>query len=381
MEDKNGIIKRRVAFAGLAAMAICFLLALKSDKAELKQKVVIGYVGGFRGLININNIAAQKMTHINYAFVNIKNNRAFLNNERTDTVNLRKLTQLKSKNPTLQILISIGGWTWSRNFSDAALTDTSRRAFAASAVQIIRKFNLDGIDTDWEYPALPGDSGNVYRPEDKQNYTLLLQELRNSLDSLQFQTKAKKLLTVAVGGFDRFLEHTEMNKAQKYLDFINLMTYDFYPDKVAIHHTNLYASKKYKGNSANAAFKAFVAAGVPAGKLVMGVAFYSRAMKLKANAQTGLGDSILSTGFGKGFTYIKDSLINQKGFKVYKDRKAKADYIYNSQTAEFMTFDDEYSVKEKCKYVKNHRMAGVMFWEYDSDIRNYLLDQINKTLK
>jgi chitinase len=325
MEDKNGIIKRRVAFAGLAAMAICFLLALKSDKAELKQKVVIGYVGGFRGLININNIAAQKMTHINYAFVNIKNNRAFLNNERTDTVNLRKLTQLKSKNPTLQILISIGGWTWSRNFSDAALTDTSRRAFAASAVQIIRKFNLDGIDTDWEYPALPGDSGNVYRPEDKQNYTLLLQELRNSLDSLQFQTKAKKLLTVAVGGFDRFLEHTEMNKAQKYLDFINLMTYDFYPDKVAIHHTNLYASKKYKGNSANAAFKAFVAAGVPAGKLVMGVAFYSRAMKLKANAQTGLGDSILSTGFGKGFTYIKDSLINQKGFKVYKDRKAKAD--------------------------------------------------------
>ncbi|RYE36605.1 MAG: glycoside hydrolase family 18 protein [Sphingobacteriaceae bacterium] len=360
---------------------MCFLLALKSDKAELKQKVVIGYVGGFHGLININNIAAQKLTHINYAFVNIKNNRAFLSNESTDTVNLRKLNELKSKNPTLQILISIGGWTWSRNFSDAVLTDTSRRRFAASAVQIIRKFKLDGIDIDWEYPALPGDSGNVYRPEDKQNYTLLLQVLRNSLDSLQSQTKTKKLLTVAVGGFDEFLEHTEMNKAQKYLDFINLMTYDFYPDKVAIHHTNLYPSKKYKGNSADAAFKAYVAAGVPAGKLVIGVAFYSRAMKLKPKNTTGLGDSILSTGYGKGFTYIKDSLINRNGFKVYKDRKAKADYIYNPQTAEFMTFDDEYSVKEKCKYAKNHGMAGVMFWEYDSDIKNYLLDQINKTLK
>jgi chitinase len=72
-------------------------------------------------------------------------------------------------------LISVGGWTWSKNFSDAVLTDTSRQNFVTSAVAIVSKYNLDGIDIDWEYPGMMGDS-NVYRPEDKENYTLLFRD-------------------------------------------------------------------------------------------------------------------------------------------------------------------------------------------------------------
>jgi chitinase len=127
------------------------------------KPVIIGYVGGFRGLIATDSIDVWRLSHINYAFVDIKDNRAWLHNEATDTVNLRKLSELKKIKPDLKILISIGGWSWSKNFSDATLTDTSTRNFALSAVDIVSKYNLDGIDIDWEYPGMIGDS-NVYRP-------------------------------------------------------------------------------------------------------------------------------------------------------------------------------------------------------------------------
>ena len=94
------------------------------------KPVIIGYVGGFRGLIATDSIDVWRLSHINYAFIDIKDNRAWLHNEATDTVNLRKLSELKKINPDLKILISIGGWSWSKNFSDAVLTDTSTQNFA-----------------------------------------------------------------------------------------------------------------------------------------------------------------------------------------------------------------------------------------------------------
>ncbi|MGM9475533.1 glycoside hydrolase family 18 protein [Pedobacter sp. GSP4] len=357
------------------------LVAMRTDRAP-KNKVIIGYVGGYKGLVDVRKISAEKLTHINYAFVDVKNNRAFLHREATDTVNLQQLNQLKVKNPALKILISIGGWAWSENFSDAALSDTSRKAFAQSAVKIIEKYKLDGVDIDWEYPAIAGEEGNVYRPEDKQNFTLLLKELRLELDTLEKQQHAKKLLTIAVGGFTNFIRHTEMDKAQQYLDFVNLMTYDFYNGNFAGHHTNLYNSKAHPAdNYADKSFREFVAAGVPPAKLVMGIAFYSRAFTLKPSSTNGLGDSVLSGRYGKGYTFIKDSLINQKGFTKYYDKEARASYIYNPVSQEYMTFDDEKSVKEKCNYVLKNGMGGVMFWEYDADLNGYLLNQINKSLK
>lgn len=365
----------------VVVLCMVALLAMQPIPAP-KSKVVIGYVGGYKGLVDVAKIKAEKLTHINYAFVNIKNNRAFLNHEATDTLNLQRLNQLKTKNPSLKILISIGGWAWSENFSDAALTDTARKAFAESAVKIIEKYELDGVDVDWEYPAIAGEEGNVYRQEDKQNFTLMLKALRSELDTLEKNSGKKKLLTIAVGGFSNFIQNTEMDKVQQYLDFVNLMTYDFYHRDVAGHHTNLYNSKIFPAeNYADKTFKAFAAAGVPAHKLVMGIAFYSRSFTLKPNSNKGLGDSVLTGKYGKGYTFIKDSLINQKGFKAYYDEDAKAPYIFNALTKEYMTYDDEKSVKEKCKYVAQNGMGGVMFWEYDSDRNGYLLDQINKSLK
>nr|WP_068891453.1 glycoside hydrolase family 18 protein [Pedobacter panaciterrae] len=370
------------AVSGLITI-LFFVSNVFSQSNSVKSKpVIIGYVAGFKGLIDTDKIAAQKLTHINYAFVNVKGNRAFLDNLKTDTVNFRKLNLLKGKNPDLKIFISIGGWAWSENFSDAVLTDSSRAEFAQSSVDIIKKYDLDGVDIDWEYPARPGEEGNVYRPEDKQNFTLMFQAIRKELDVLEKETGHKKLLSTAVGGFTDFLRTSEMGEAQKYLDYVNLMTYDLYTGGgTASHHANLYDSKKIESkSSADKTIKAFIAAGVPASKLVMGIAFYGRNFKIEEGGKKGLGDKVVSGQFGKGYTMLKDSLINKHGYKRFMDKGAKAPYLFNEKNKTFITYEDEQSVKNKCKYVKEHGLAGVMFWEYSSDPKEYLLDEINKRL-
>jgi len=345
------------------------------------QLVIIGYVGGYKGLVNTNLIAATKLTHIDYAFADIKNNRALLRWERTDTVNLRNLNLLKKQNPALKVLISIGGWTWSRNFSDAVLTDTSRQAFAGSAVDIIKKYDLDGIDIDWEYPGRPGFEGNIYRPQDKQNYTLMFKELRKQMDTLARQTGKKYLLTTAAGAFKSFLDNTQMDKAQRYLDFINLMTYDYSGGRIASHHTALYASKFYKAqNNADNAVKLFIAAGVPANKLIIGMAFYGKISILTPGAK-GLGDSVVAFKKNIGYSVIKDSILKVGEVKHYRDKHARAPYTYNAKTREFITYDDEWSVKNKCEYAKSKKLGGVMFWEYAEDPKGYLLNETNKVLR
>jgi chitinase len=364
-----------------AALSCAFILCGPLCLQAQPGKVIIGYVGGFRGLINTNIIHPEKLTHINYAFVDVRNNRAWLHREATDTVNFRNLVLLKKQNPALKILISIGGWTWSGKFSDAVLTDTARQRFVTSAVDIIHRFNLDGIDIDWEYPSILGLEGNVYRPEDKQNYVLLFKELRRQTDSLAGVTHKKYLLSTAAGAFKSFVDHNDMGAAAQYLDFVNLMTYDFGGDHVASHHTALYASGAYTAhNNSDEAVKLFEAAGVPAAKLVIGIAFYGHSSILVPGSK-GLGDSVSKAAHAGGYTVIKDSILKIPGFQIRRDRHAKADYAYNPVTRQFITYDDEWSVKKKCKYVKQQQLAGAMFWEYIDDPKNYLLDVIDKVLK
>lgn len=343
------------------------------------KPVIIGYVGGYNGLVNTAIIDATKLTHINYAFVDVKDNRAWLHNEKTDTVNFRMLNLLKQQNPALKILISIGGWTWSKHFSDAVLSDTSRRAFAITSVDIIRKYQLDGVDIDWEYPGMVGD-GNVFRPEDKQNYTLMFQAIREELTKLQQETGRYYLLTTATGGFPGYLDHTEMGKAQEYLDYVNLMTYDYSYGQTG-HHTNLFPSRDYdKENSAHKAVTTYMAAGVPAHKLVVGLAFYGRGGVVASTDKRGFDQKILSNFRVGGYTYIKDSLTKMKGFRTYWDRKAKAPYLFNATEKKFATYDNERSVKYKCRYVRKHKLGGVMFWQYSSDPKLYLLNTVCRNL-
>jgi chitinase len=362
-----------------AMLFVVFLLLSGIAVAQSKQKqkpVIIGYVGGYGGRMVSDTIDVKRLSHINYAFVDIKDNRAWLHSEATDTVNLRKLVAFKKQNPALKILISIGGWTWSKNFSDAVLTDTSTCNFARSAVDIVTKYNLDGVDIDWEYPGMMGDS-NVYRQQDKENYTNLFKQLRSQLDSVGKIDGKKYLVTTAVGGSMAYIEHTEMDKVQLYTDYINIMSYDYDGDSVSSHHTNLYTSSGYEHlSSADKSVQNFIKAGVPPNKIVMGVAFYGKGRLLDSSASRGLYSKFIKQVRGGGYTYLKDSVVNQNGYKRYWDKRAKAPYLFNKQQKIFITYDDEKSIRQKCKYIKKYDLAGAMFWEYSSDRKGYLLKVI-----
>jgi len=169
------------------------------------------------------------------------------------------------------------------------------------------------------------------------------------------------------------------------LDYVNVMSYDFKEggDSLSGHHTNLLGSPDDPSHrSTDQAIKDFEAAGVPAAKLVVGIAFYGHGWKMKTDDNHGLYRP--STGPFRvhgGYTYIKDSLVGQDGYHRYWDRKAKAPYLFQPQEKIFISYDDERSVKAKCKYTEKNQLAGVMFWEYFADRKGYLLNEIDKTLK
>ena len=368
-------------------LLVLLIIALASceEKPEktspTQKKIIVGYVPGFRGTLENLSIDANKLTHVNYAFVNVQDSMAWLTNIETDTINFRILNGLKKTNPDLKILISIGGWSWSGNFSDAVLTPSSRKKFAKTSVDIVADYDLDGVDIDWEYPGQRGND-NVFRPEDKQNYTLMFMEIRKELDKLSGKTGKQYELTTAVGASYRYIENTEMDKAVKYLDYVNLMTYDFYTSgDTAGHHSNLYPPEDYeKDASAHKTFNEFVKAGVPPEKLVMGIPFYGRSWIMKSADKHGINMPVEDRARGGGYTYIKDSLVNQKGFVRHWDENAKAPYLFNPETNQLVVYDDEESVKLKCEYIIENNMGGVMFWQYASDPAEYLLDAVNTNL-
>ena len=384
-------LKPQNTFIIILAILALFDSAGNAQTKSKKQYVVNGYVGGYRGRpIDVDAIDAKKLTHINYAFVNCIDSMAVLSNLKTDTVNFRLLNQLKNVNSDLQILISIGGWSWSKNFSDAVLTPTSRTLFAKTSVDIIRNYKLDGIDIDWEYPGQRGDN-NKFRPEDKENFTLMFVELRKQLDKLSSETGKRYLLTAALGASKNFIANTEMDKVGKILDYLYLMTYDFTgPKRTVGHHTNLYSyGRDSLVASADQAIKDFIKAGVPARKLGIGVAFYGKEVTAANGLNHGIGQQRVSAsssqksilaGSAEGYTNIKENIINKAGYKRFWDKEAKAPYLFNQENNSFITYDDERSTRLKSRYVRKQKLAGVFFWEYFSDPGEYLLNQLDKNL-
>jgi len=130
---------------------------------------IIAYVFPRSEVIVPSEIAADKLTHINYAFADVKDGRIVEGFAR-DAENFKLLADLRRSHPHLKILISVGGWTWSNNFSDAALTAESRRRFTGSAIEFVRRHDIDGVDIDWEYPGLRGNNkagGHLRRPGER----------------------------------------------------------------------------------------------------------------------------------------------------------------------------------------------------------------------
>jgi chitinase len=192
---------------------------------------------------------------------------------------------------------------------------------------------------------------------------------------------------MATEASDEWLEHTEMAKAQGSLDFVNLMAYDqFGADEDAItgHHAPLFTSPANpKGNSAATSIEHFVAAGVPPGKLVLGVPFYGKAWGNVPATEHGLYQpgGPLKRKLDTSFDAIKRDLENKNGFARQWDDVSKAAYLYNADRKIFITYEDERSVREKARFVMDRGLGGIMFWEYSEDPENQLLDAINGELR
>lgn len=365
----------------IAGLLLLFACSEKNQEQVSEQKSyhIIGYVAGWK-TINPKKIPAEKLTHINYAFANVAEGIVTNMEGRAerDSINFQILQQLKSRNPDLKILVSIGGWTHSKGFSDAVLTAAGRKKLTASGIDFLLKYKLDGLDFDWEYPAYPGDN-NPYRPEDKENFVAMLKSFREALDSLGNVTGQQYLSTIASGGFRGYLEVNNMAEAQKYLDFINIMAYDFYTagDETTGHHANLYPNGA-KSRSAQTAVEEHIEFGVPAEKLVLGVPFYGRMWKSVNPQDNGL---FQSGKFEMGLPYQQIfALSKNSAYSRFWDVKAGAPYLLSIKDSTWITYEDPESLALKMNYVKEKGLAGAMFWEMAEDNTGTLLGALHQEL-
>ncbi len=329
---------RKLLSLAVIMALISYTFNFSSVSAATPAYKVIGYVYGTPA-----NIDAAKLTHINYAFASIVNGQLSVANPN----DLTALVGLKSKNSNLKIILSIGGWG-AEGFSDAALTDASRTTFANSCLQFINTYKLDGVDLDWEYPVNGGWGMIKCRPEDKQNFTLLLKKIRDTIGT-------GKILTIASGASQEYANNTELSQIASICDYINIMTYDF---GAATHNANLYNTSTHSsGICCDTAVSIHIQNGVPASKINMGVPFYGR--------------------YGSAWpTYaqLKSSYINMDGWVRNWDNEAKACYL--TKNGEFITYDDVETLGYKTAYIKQKGLGGVMFWQYNQDSNGELLNKL-----
>lgn len=380
------ILQRCRSIAPVPILLAMLLIAVSLPAAASQRRhvgdreQVIAYVFPQSHVIQPGEIAARKLTRINYAFANIQDGRIVAVNP-ADAPNLATLVALKQENPSLQVVISVGGWLWSGGFSDVALTPASRSRFIDSVVEFVDRYHLDGLDIDWEFPGEVG-AGNRFRPEDKQNYTLLLTELHK-----RFQREGRRLgrpllLSVAVGASEDFLEHTEMRRVARVVDTVNLMAYDYYEpgdESITGNHAPLYADPADpRQASADLSVRLFEKAGVPARKIVLGVPFYGHVWGNVAATNHGLFQP--GTAVPNAFArYNNIGALLSQGFTRYWDASSSVPYLYNAEKKEFVSYEDPESLALKCAYVERRHLGGIMFWEYSGDASGKLLDTIDRS--
>ncbi|RLU99165.1 chitinase [Streptomyces griseocarneus] len=391
--------------------------------------------------------AAAKLTHLNYAFSNIDPTnltclngvtkatspnpqdpnqgdgagdswadyeKGFAAGESVDGVgdtwdqplagNFNQLKKLKAKHPDLKVIMSIGGWTYSKYFSDVAKTDASRQKFVQSCIDMYLKGNLpvsngrggsgsaagifDGFDIDWEWPGSDGHAGNHVSPDDKADNTLLFAEFRKQLDALGGTTGKHYLLTAftpadpakiaagwQIGGTPNVFQS---------MDYANVQGYDFHgsgsdnswePNRTG-HQGNLYADPKdpYTTKfSVEATVQTYLDAGVDPRKVLLGLAFYGRGWQQVADGgahgawQTANGAAPGQFPEEAGTRGYANLIASVPNLTVYHDDQVVATYGYTGANGQWWTFDDDWSIAKKTAWLRGKGLGGVMIWEMSGD--------------
>jgi GH18 family chitinase len=315
--------------------------------------------------------------------------------------NFNQIKKLKARYPSMKVLVSIGGWTYSKWFSDAAATPASRQKFVRSCVDMYIRGNLpmlgddpaggtgaaagvfDGIDIDWEFPATEARPGNHFRPADTANYTALLAEFRRQLDAIGGKHYA---LTAAVPAGPDAIGNIQVGQIGQYLDLANVMSYDMHGGWEPQGPTNFQAplfdsprSPAAGGRlTADAAIHGYLNGGFPANKLTLGVPFYARGWAgVPANDTSGLYQP--ATGLTEPYAFsqaagvamYKELAAAGKLNDVHFDRETKGSWVHDGTN--FYSVESPLSLTAKRRYIKSTGLAGVMMYSLESDPSGTLL--------
>ncbi|KAI8910225.1 glycoside hydrolase [Gorgonomyces haynaldii] len=359
----------------------------------MKQKIILYHTNWatYDRNFQVKDLPIHYITDINYAFLDLKLIDGFyrpvLSDPWADTDkpfpdgvqghvdfngNLGEFMKLKNLGIPFKFGISVGGWTFSKHFSDAVHSQECRQAFVQGLIDLVKRFPklIDRIDLDWEHISPPGqnhgDPGNTTRPDDGHNFALFLQLLRHCLDQHGFSAVALSMCISAVPGNMTALPFKEM---VQYLETINIMTYDFATSAWgpcnASHQTNLFPSSVTQ-LSVHQAVEAVLNYGVPPFKIVIGAAFYSRGF---ANTN-GLGHPSQGVVADKSW---EDGVVDYKhlprpGAVEYWDDQAKATFSYDPQRKILNSYDSVDSIRAKSRYCKERGLGGIIVWESSGDL-------------
>jgi chitinase len=345
----------------------------------------------------VTDIPADQLTHINYASIDISANGqcassdtwadwqySYPGDSPAERIrgNFKQLQVLRGEHPDLKILMSIGGWDQSANFSDVALNQQARIRFVRSCLAFMRDYGFDGIDIDWRYPVSGGAEDG--RPADSENLTLLLAEFRGQLEYWSERDEHRYLLTITAPAVEPLYENIQLEMIHSDLDWINLTTYGFQGSwsDLASHHAPLYGSVRdprgevvREGYNVDGAVNAYLDAGVPAHKIVIGVPFYAQTWRnVPPSDYFGLyqpNDGVPTGTRPGGLLYYRDldPFFNSDGYIRFFDDETLAPWMYNPERRIAISYENEESIINKANYVQQRGLGGMMLWElsYDND--------------